>query len=389
MMCMRWRALIVAVPLVMLAACAPSPSTTSSTASSDTATSSGTGTTATTTSSPVTLGPTIPPDTAVAKPVDPSLMPTVTGEFGKKPTITVPSTPPPTTLQRQVLIKGTGKTLTKGSWAQVHYLGQVWGGKVFDNSYDKGQLFSFQIGAAQQQVVSGWDVGLEGMTQGSRVLLVFPSQDGYGAAGQGADIPGGATLIFVVDIINVIPPGAAGQTDATPQTPPSDIAQVTGALGKEPSIKIPSGLAAPTKARTVVLAKGTGAPAASGNVLVQYVVTSWDGTQTESSWPGSPNSAGSTAGPQELPLDSSQAFASLVGVPIGSRVYMELPADSSSGQPALAWVFDLVLQVDKSPSTTGTQTASGAGTGTPTASGTGSPAATSSAAPGSTTAPTS
>ena len=383
---MRWRALIAAVPLVALAACAPSAANNQSSGApaSETASSEASDT-ATTTSSPATLGPAIPPDTAVAKPVDPALMPTVSGTFGEKPTITFPSTPAPTTLQRQILVKGNGATVTKGSWVQANYLGQVWAGKVFDNSYDKGTLFSFQIGADQQQVVSGWEVGLTGTTVGSRVLLTFPSQDGYGAAGQEPDIPGGATLAFVIDIVNVIGQDAAGQPDATPQTPPADIATVTGALGSMPTIKIPSGLAAPTQARTVVLGKGTGAPAVAGDVLVQYVVTSWDGTDTESSWPGA---ATSTAGPQKLPLDASQsAFASLIGVPIGSRVYMELPADSSSGQPALAWVFDLVLQLDKTPATTtgaGASGTAGAGT-TDTAAST---AASSSAAAG-TTAPTS
>lgn len=382
---MRWRALFAVVPLVVLAACAPSAVNTSS--SSDTGSASATGSatdTATTTASPSTLGPAIPADTAVAKPVDPALMPTVTGEFGKKPTITFPSTPAPTTLQRQILVKGTGAEVVKGDWLQVHYLGQVWNGKVFDNSYDRGTLFTFQIGADTQQVVSGWDVGLLGTTVGSRVLLSFPSQDGYGDAGSGDDIPGGASLAFVVDIMNSIGQDAAGQADATPQTPPSDIATVTGDLGKMPTIKIPSGLAEPTKARTVVLAKGTGAPAVAGNVLVQYVVSSWDGTQTESSWPEAASSGTSTPGPQELPLDSTQSFAALIGVPIGSRVYMEMPADSSSGQPALAWVFDLVLQADVTATTTtgasgsATDTAGGTDTAAPSASETATPSATAS-----------
>jgi peptidylprolyl isomerase len=111
----------------------------------------------------------------------------------------------------------------------------------------------------------------------------------------------------------------------------------------------------------VVIAKGTGAPAVAGDILVQYVVTSWDGTQTESSWPGATSSSGGTPGPQKLPLDSTQSFAGLLGVPIGSRVYLELPADSSSGQPALAFVFDLVLQADVT-ATTPTTGASGSAT---------------------------
>lgn len=371
---MRWRALVAVVPLVVLAACAPSPagSADSGTTGSDTGTTD-------TTSSAVELGPTIPADTAVAEPVDAALMPTATGKFGEKPTITIPSTPAPTTLQRQILSKGSGAEVVKGDWLQVNYLGQVWGGDVFDNSYDRKSLFTFQIGADTRSVVAGWDVGLLGTTVGSRVLLSFPSQDGYGKDGSGSNIPGGATLIFVVDVVNLIGPDVGGQADATPQTAPTDIATVTGDLGKMPTIKIPSGLAEPTKERTVVLAKGTGAPVVAGNILFQYSVITWDGTDSESSWPGSSSPASGQAGPREMQLDASQTtFASLLGVPIGSRVYMEMPADSSTGNPALAWVIDLVLQADvTADSTTGTASASDTA------------GATDTAAPGTSAAPTS
>ncbi|HET8591669.1 MAG TPA: FKBP-type peptidyl-prolyl cis-trans isomerase, partial [Nakamurella sp.] len=246
-------------------------------------------------------------------------------------------------------------------WLQVNYLGQVWGGKVFDNSYDRGSLFSFQVDATPQpQVVAGWDYGLRGVKQGSRVMLSFPPQDGYGTTGNPPDISGTDTLIFVVDVVKVIGENAGGQADAAPQSVPDGLPTVTGDLGKEPKLTVPSGMAEPTADKVVVLAKGTGEPAAAGNVLVQYVAETWDGSETEKSWPDA-SGADATAGtgPRSLPLTTDSPFASLIGVPIGSRVLLLMKADSSTGNPALAWVIDLVLQTDVTPATSSSAAASG------------------------------
>ena len=82
------------------------------------------------------------------------------------------------------------------------YLGQVWDGNVFDNSYDRGAPLSFQIGVGM--VIPGWDEGLVGKRVGDRVLLSIPAELGYGERGvPQAGIPGGATLVFVTDILGV------------------------------------------------------------------------------------------------------------------------------------------------------------------------------------------
>lgn len=359
---MRLRAvttgLLLVLPLIGLAACAPasqsgqsSGATESSAAASESAAASS--------SAPATAGPEIPADTTVAAPVDRTLMPTASGSFGDKPTISMPSTPPPSTLQRVVLSEGDGPVVKSHDWLQVNYLGQVWGGKVFDNSYDRGSLFSFQVDASPQQVVAGWDYGLRGVKQGSRVMLSFPPQDGYGSAGNPPDISGADTLVFVVDVVKVIDSHVGGQSDATPQSVPDGLPVVKGDLGKEPTITVPSGLAQPTADKTVLLAKGTGAPAQAGDVLVQYVASTWDGSQTEKSWPDD-TGAGATAGtgPRSLPLTSDSPFAGLIGLPIGSRVMLLMAADNSTGNPALAWVIDLVLQTDVTPATSGSAAAS-------------------------------
>ncbi len=98
------------------------------------------------------------------------------------------------------IVKGAGAVVKSGQTIAVRYLGQIYpDGTVFDESYSSGETVPFQIG--QGQVIPGWDKGLVGQTVGSRVVLVIPSAQGYGAAGSGSAIPPDSDLIFVVDIL--------------------------------------------------------------------------------------------------------------------------------------------------------------------------------------------
>lgn len=127
-------------------------------------------------------------------------LPQASGGFGDRPTLTFPATPAPADLQVQVLVPGTGDAVEAGQDIEVHYLGQTWGGGVFDTSYDRGETISFPIGVGQ--VIAGWDQGLVGQQIGSRLLLSIPSHLGYGDRGvPAAGIRGGDTLVFVVDIV--------------------------------------------------------------------------------------------------------------------------------------------------------------------------------------------
>ena len=128
-------------------------------------------------------------------------LPTATGAFGEKPVITFPDGPPSDELQVKVLHQGTGSLVEAGDDLEANYLGQSWGGGVFDNSYDRGSSISFPIGVGA--VIGGWDEGLVGQAIGSRVLLSIPAHLGYGDRGvPQAGFKGGDTLVFVVDIID-------------------------------------------------------------------------------------------------------------------------------------------------------------------------------------------
>lgn len=127
-------------------------------------------------------------------------LPTVELDDDGKPTITVPAGEPPSDLVVQPLIEGAGPEVEAGQQLTVHYTGVLWdGGEQFDSSWDRGSPATFPIGTGG--VIEGWDEGLVGRTIGSQVLLVIPPEKAYGDTGQGT-IPGGATLVFVVDILD-------------------------------------------------------------------------------------------------------------------------------------------------------------------------------------------
>jgi FKBP-type peptidyl-prolyl cis-trans isomerase len=129
-------------------------------------------------------------------------LPTIgTSSAGTAPSVHIPQTTPPSKLQVQTLIQGTGSVVKKGQLLIAQYEGVIWRtGKVFDSTWKNGTPAGFQIG--EGQVIKGWDDGLVGKRVGSQVLLVVPPADGYGKSGSSsAGIKGTDTLVFVVDIL--------------------------------------------------------------------------------------------------------------------------------------------------------------------------------------------
>lgn len=125
--------------------------------------------------------------------------PQASGGFGDKPVLTFPADAAPGDLVVTVLERGTGALVEAGQTIEVDYLGQIWGGGIFDNSYDRGAPIAFPIGVGA--VIAGWDDSLVGQPIGSRVLVSIPPHLGYGPVGvPQAGIGGDDTLVFVVDI---------------------------------------------------------------------------------------------------------------------------------------------------------------------------------------------
>ncbi|MET0581447.1 MAG: FKBP-type peptidyl-prolyl cis-trans isomerase [Pseudoxanthomonas sp.] len=105
---------------------------------------------------------------------------------------------------------GTGAIATAGSDVTVHYTGWLYDervadkrGEEFDSSVERGEPFTFLLGAGQ--VIRGWDDGVAGMKVGGKRLLLIPSDYGYGRDGAGAAIPPNASLVFEVELLAVKP----------------------------------------------------------------------------------------------------------------------------------------------------------------------------------------
>jgi len=125
--------------------------------------------------------------------------------------------------------------IASGNYLTMHYTGTIdessetgEKGKKFDSSRDRDDPFQVQIGVGQ--VIKGWDQGLVGLCKGAKATLILPPDYGYGDKGAGGEIPGGATLNFDVEVIEV---GDAGE--APPQ--PNVFAQLDtnsdGKVGKD------------------------------------------------------------------------------------------------------------------------------------------------------------
>jgi FKBP-type peptidyl-prolyl cis-trans isomerase FkpA len=113
----------------------------------------------------------------------------------------------PSGLQYDDIVAGHGDIARSGQHVGVHYTGWLHEptaangrGRKFDSSKDRGQPFSFALGAGQ--VIGGWDEGVQGMKIGGTRILLIPPELGYGARGAGGVIPPNATLVFEVDLLS-------------------------------------------------------------------------------------------------------------------------------------------------------------------------------------------
>jgi FKBP-type peptidyl-prolyl cis-trans isomerase FkpA len=103
---------------------------------------------------------------------------------------------------------GDGTEARPGRVVRVHYTGWLYDaskadkrGNKFDSSKDRNEPFEFPLGGGQ--VIPGWDKGFAGMKVGGTRVLTIPPDMGYGARGAGGVIPGNATLVFEVELLEV------------------------------------------------------------------------------------------------------------------------------------------------------------------------------------------
>ncbi|QLB20885.1 peptidylprolyl isomerase [Vespertiliibacter pulmonis] len=103
-------------------------------------------------------------------------------------------------LQYEVLTEGTGKVPTKSDKVRVHYTGSLIDGTVFDSSVKRGTPAEFPVTG----VIPGWVEALQMMPVGSKWRLTIPHHLAYGERGAGASIPPLSTLVFEVELLDIV-----------------------------------------------------------------------------------------------------------------------------------------------------------------------------------------
>ncbi|GAA1946517.1 FKBP-type peptidyl-prolyl cis-trans isomerase [Kitasatospora viridis] len=277
--------------------------------------------------------PSAAPSTPTQQPVPPikadaKVLPTVSGDFGKKADITLPAGKSDGSFVVKPVSEGDGTKADKGNWVSADFTLKDWTtGKDLQGSYDQGKSQLFQAGMGS--LIPAVDSAVVGHKAGSRLLVVAPPAAAFGDQGnQQLGIGPKDDLVLVVDIQRVNTPDSRVAGDVTP--PPSDFAAVkVNGDGKADTITPPAGAADPTDLKTAVLIQGKGPKVESGEMaVVQYTgVTLKDGKEFDSS------------------LDKKTAFPfvtgggnviqgwdkGVVGQNVGSRIELEIPAALAYG----------------------------------------------------------
>ena len=105
-------------------------------------------------------------------------------------------------LKIEDLAEGEGPAAANKQTVQVHYTGWLTDGTKFDSSLDRNQTFTFTLGT--RQVIQGWDEGVLGMKKGGKRRLTVPGHMAYGSRGYPGLIPPNATLVFEVELIQIL-----------------------------------------------------------------------------------------------------------------------------------------------------------------------------------------
>jgi FKBP-type peptidyl-prolyl cis-trans isomerase len=127
-------------------------------------------------------------------------------ENGKKPGVVTTASG----LQIETLKEGTGAVPTTQDTVKVHYTGKLIDGKTFDSSVDRGEPVTFPLNG----VIKGWTEGVATMKVGGKAKLVIPPDLAYGPEGAGKTIPPNSTLVFEVELLDIV------KKDAAPTTQP-------------------------------------------------------------------------------------------------------------------------------------------------------------------------
>jgi peptidylprolyl isomerase len=278
---------------------------------------------------------------------------TVTGDFGKAPTVKIPKAKGSGDLYTKTLIQGTGATFTSTEGMVGNYVAYDWTGttsKQLGSSFTTGTPSLF-VGS----LLPGLETALKGAKIGSRVLAVIPPKDAFGTTGNSTEGIGATdTLVFVIDVNSTFPTTlTAAQTSNGGGALPTVTAPAASSTAG-PTVKINTKATPPTKLTVKTLTKGTGAVVKKGqDIAVQYNGLIWrTGASFQSSY--------TQDTPFTTPIGEGQVIpgwdTGLVGQTVGSRVLLVIPpvdgygtAGASTvgikGTDTLVFVVDILAAV--------------------------------------------
>jgi FKBP-type peptidyl-prolyl cis-trans isomerase len=183
----------------------------------------------------------------------------------------------PSGLQYEIIKKGTGKKPTVADQVQTHYHGTLIDGTIFDSSVDRGQPATFGVG----QVIQGWQEGIPLMSEGAKYKFYIPQELAYGMQSPSPKIPAGSTLIFEVELLDIIP---APKTSTTPKEVATSPTNEEGIKFLEENAKKKGVITLPSGLQYMVIVKGNGPkPTLTDKVQTHYHGTLIDGTVFDSS----------------------------------------------------------------------------------------------------------
>jgi FKBP-type peptidyl-prolyl cis-trans isomerase len=127
-------------------------------------------------------------------------------DLAQKPGPPASDAAPPCGLVVSDVVVGTGAEAVDGSTAAVKYVGAFYEtGEEFDSSWSRSPDETIEVPLGEGLVVPGFEQGIVGMKVGGRRMITIPGDLGYGPEGRPPVIPGDATLVFVMDLVEVTP----------------------------------------------------------------------------------------------------------------------------------------------------------------------------------------
>ena len=131
-----------------------------------------------------------------------------TKDLSRKPEVRGSKEPAPSEVQIADIVEGKGQEARTLSQVEVKYVGALYeSGKEFDSSWKRGKDQTLPFTVCAQGVIPGFSIAPTGMKVGGRRQVTIPARFGYGAQGSPPTIPGGASLVFVIDLVKMSAPG--------------------------------------------------------------------------------------------------------------------------------------------------------------------------------------